>query len=158
MTADPAHRPATPASEAVDARLRGLLGYTVKRVSAVMMADAAQVLDPYGLRVTTFSALAVICDAADITQSALAQALAMERSNIVVIIDALEDAGLIARHRMDGDRRAYALRATLKGLRRRDAALAALMANEDQRLAALTPDERAQLAALLRRVRTGEPG
>lgn len=156
MTAEPARRDAA-APVDVDARLHGLLGYTVKRVSATMMADAARVLDPHGLRVTTFSALSVICDAPDITQSALAQALAMERSNIVVIIDTLEEAGLIARHRMDGDRRAYALRATLKGMRRRDAAMAALMANEDRQLAALTPDERLQLITLLRRVRTGGP-
>ncbi len=155
MTADPARATASESPDP-DARLHGLIGYTVKRVSAAMMADAARVLDPHGLRVTTFSALAVICDAPDITQSALAQALAMERSNIVVIIDKLEEAGLIARHRMDGDRRAYALRATLKGLRRRDAALAALMVNEEGQLAALTATERVQLSALLRRIRTGD--
>jgi DNA-binding MarR family transcriptional regulator len=157
MTLDPA-RTVAQTPDDVDARLHGLLGYTVKRVSSAMMADAARVLDPHGLRVTTFSALSVICDAPDITQSALAQALAMERSNIVVIIDTLEETGLIARHRMDGDRRAYALRATLKGLRRRDAALAALMANEDRELAALTPDERRQLSRLLRCIRTGGQG
>jgi len=153
MTADPAHT--TPTADEVDARLHRLLGYTVKRVSASMMADAARVLEPQGLRVTTFSALSVICDAPDITQSALAQALAMERSNIVVIIDALEEAGLIARHRTPGDRRAYALRATLKGIRRRDAALAALTVNEDRQLAGLSLQERDQLSALLRRIRTG---
>jgi DNA-binding MarR family transcriptional regulator len=145
----------TPTADEVDARLHRLLGYTVKRVSASMMADAARVLEPQGLRVTTFSALSVICDAPDITQSALAQALAMERSNIVVIIDALEEAGLIARHRTPGDRRAYALRATLKGIRRRDAALAALTVNEDRQLAGLSLQERDQLSALLRRIRTG---
>lgn len=153
MTADPARAAALP--DEVDARLHGLLGYTVKRVSSSMMTDAARVLEPQGLRVTTFSALSVICDAPDITQSALAQALAMERSNIVVIIDTLEEAGLIARHRTPGDRRAYALRATLKGIRRRDAALAALTVNEDRQLAALSPQERDLLSGLLRRIRTG---
>lgn len=157
MTLEPARTTAQTPDD-VDARLHRLLGYTVKRVASAMMTDAARVLDPHGLRVTTFSALSVICDAPDITQSALAQALAMERSNIVVIIDTLEETGLIARHRVNGDRRAYALRATLKGLRRRDAALAALMANEDRELAALTPEERRQLSGLLRRVRTGGQG
>ena len=145
---------ADPASPVVglDRGLRGLVGYNMKRAVHILQADAARVLDEFGLRITTFSALSVICDTPDVTQSQLAAALNMERSNTVVIIDTLEQADLIGRHRVPTDRRSYALRATLAGIKRREAASVALYAHEDRLLADLTPQERAQLIALLRRI------
>ncbi len=136
----------------LDRSLRQLVGYTMKRATHLMQADAARVLEPLGLRITTFSALSVICDTPDVTQSQLAASLNMERSNTVLIIDALEEAGLIGRHRVLSDRRSFALRATLAGIKRRRAAVAALEAHEDAMLAALSAEERATLVALLRRI------
>lgn len=148
----------TPAPEAVaeagplDRHLRGYAGYNVKRASNIMQSNAAKALDTYGLRITTFSALCVIVDNPDVTQSQLAAALNMERSNTVLIIDALEEANLIGRFRVPTDRRSYALRATLAGIKRRDAAARALTAAEEERLAGLNLEERAQLMELLRRI------
>ncbi|WP_319824903.1 MarR family winged helix-turn-helix transcriptional regulator [Thalassovita sp.] len=136
----------------LDSRLRDFVGYNVKRASNIMQSNAARTLDPFGLRITTFSALSVIVDCPDVTQSQLAAALNMERSNTVLIIDALEEAGLIGRFRVPTDRRSYALRATLAGIKRRDAAARALTAAEEERLANLSPEERAQLTALLSRI------
>lgn len=141
-----------PPPRGLDGALRQLVGYTMKRATNVIMADAARVLEPLGLRITTFSALSVICDTPDVTQSQLAASLNMERSNTVLIIDALEEAGLIGRHKVLTDRRSFALRATLTGTRRRRAAVAALEAHEDAILAGLSPEERATLVALLRRI------
>ena len=154
MTRKPATAPELPATSTVglDRSLRQLVGYTMKRATNVMMSDAARVLEPLGLRITTFSALSVICDTPDVTQSQLAASLNMERSNTVLIIDALEEAGLIGRHRVLTDRRSFALRATLAGTRRRRAAVAALEAHEDAMLAGLSAEERATLVALLRRI------
>ena len=148
---------ATTAQFGLDRALRDLVGYTMKRATNIIMADAARVLEPLGLRLTTFSALSVICDTPDVTQSQLAASLNMERSNTVLIIDALEEAGLIGRHRVLTDRRSFALRATLAGTRRRRAAVAALQAHEDVMLADLDAEERATLVALLRRIdRSGQ--
>lgn len=154
MTRKTAPAPETPIPSAtgLDRSLRQLVGYTMKRATNCMMADAARVLEPLGLRITTFSALSVICDTPDVTQSQLAASLNMERSNTVLIIDALEEAGLIGRHRVLTDRRSFALRATLTGTRRRRAAVAALEAHEDAMLADLSAEERATLVALLRRI------
>lgn len=145
-----------PSGIGLDAALRQLVGYTMKRATHLMQADAARVLEPLGLRITTFSALSVICDAVDVTQSQLAACLNMERSNTVLIIDALEEAGLIGRHRMLRDRRSFALRATAAGIKRRRAAVAALEAHENHMLADLTMIERDTLVALLRRIGTTE--
>ena len=148
----PAPELSAPSTVELDRSLRQLVGYTMKRATNLMQADAARVLEPLGLRITTFSALSVICDTPDVTQSQLAASLNMERSNTVLIIDALEEAGLIGRHRVLTDRRSFALRATLAGTRRRRAAVAALEAHEDAMLAGLTADERDTLVALLRRI------
>lgn len=136
----------------LDTSLRGLVGYSMKRATNMLQADASRVLDEYGLRITTFSALAVICDHPDVTQSQIAAALNMERSNTVLIIDALEQAGLIGRHRVPTDRRSYALRATLEGMKTRDAALKALAAHEDDMLRNLDQEERATLMALMGKI------
>lgn len=154
MARKPAPAPELPATSTVglDRSLRQLVGYTMKRATNLMQADAARVLEPLGLRITTFSALSVICDTPDVTQSHLAASLNMERSNTVLIIDALEEAGLIGRHRVLTDRRSFALRATLAGTRRRRAAVTALQAHEDAMLAVLSAEERDTLVALLRRI------
>jgi len=151
---DPKVAPSMTDTQAIgmDRALRQLVGYTMKRATNLMQADAARVLEPLGLRITTFSALSVICDTPDVTQSQLASSLNMERSNTVLIIDALEEAGLIGRHRVLSDRRSFALRATLAGMKRRKAAVAALEAHEDAMLSRLTDKERQTLVALLRRI------
>jgi DNA-binding MarR family transcriptional regulator len=155
MVRKPAKNPApTPEvqTEPLDRHLRNFAGYNVKRASNIMQSNAARSLEPFGLRITTFSALCVIVDNPDVTQSQLAAALNMERSNTVLIIDALEEAGLIGRFRVPTDRRSYALRATLAGIKRRDAASRALAEAEEERLVHLTEQERAQLTELLRRI------
>lgn len=99
----------------LDATLRDLTGYRLRRAASEVMAQVTAVLAPFGLRRTTFSALSVIADNPGLRQSQLAAALAIERPNLVQIIDELERAGLVVRERAEGDRRAYALRATKAG-------------------------------------------
>ncbi len=135
-----------------DRRLRQLFGYSLKRAYHRLQSDAIRVLDGMGLRITTFSALAVICDTPDLRQSQLAAALSMERSNTVVIVDALEQAGLIERRRVPTDRRSYALRATPAGRRLCERATEALHAHEDEMMTELDAAERAELMRLLRKV------
>ena len=102
----------------------------------------------------SFSTLSLIVDNPDIIQSRLAEALSMERSNLVLVIDELEQRELVTRGKVRGDRRAYALRATLKGRRLRDRALRAIAAHEDRLLADYSPDERARLIDMLNRIET----
>ncbi|QOL81608.1 MarR family winged helix-turn-helix transcriptional regulator [Pseudooceanicola spongiae] len=135
-----------------DRNLRGFVGYSLKRAYHLIQADAMRVLDPLGLRISTYSALAVICDNPDLRQSQLAEILSIERSNTVVIIDALEQPGLIARHRVPNDRRSYALRATPQGRRLHKEATRVLEAHENRLLTALSAEERQLMIDLLRRI------
>jgi hypothetical protein len=114
--ANPAH-PVQPGLSAsvCDETLRSFAGYSMKRAFNVVQADLSRALEPFGLRMMTFTALILIVDNPDLSQTALAGALAMERSNLVTIIDELENSGWILRNPAPNDRRSYALHATPAG-------------------------------------------
>ena len=69
----------------------------------------------HGLRRTTFSCLSLIIDNPGLKQSQMAEALAIERPNLVLIVEDLTSAGLVSKEVSPTDRRAYALNATAKG-------------------------------------------
>ncbi len=121
---------ATEVAQVSDETLRGFIGYHMKRAFNVLQADLNRVLKPHGLRMVTYSALVMIVENPGLRQSQLADALAIERPNLVVLLDELEDAGLITRDKVPTDRRAYALNPTLKGLKLAEAATAANRADE----------------------------
>ena len=100
-----------------DATLRGLVGYNMKRAFMVIGADLARTLEPFELRMLTFTALTLVADNPGLSQSQLAEAMQVERPNLVVIVDELETRGLITRDRVPTDRRTYALRITAEGAR-----------------------------------------
>lgn len=151
---NPLGEPDPAAVDAVsDATLRGLAGYNLKRAFNVIQADLAEVLNPLGLRMLTFSALALIVDNPGLTQTQLAEALTIKRPNLVLVLDELESLGLILRNPVPQDRRAYALTATLPGRRLRDRALAAIHAHEARMLAVLDAGEVAALTRALNKIR-----
>lgn len=129
--------------------LSSFIGYGLKRAYMTIHVDFLASLDHLGLRPGTFSALSIIVDNPDISQSQLARALAIERSGVVLIVDHLEGRKLVGRHRVPGDRRAYALRATLAGQRLREEAVTAIRRHEARVLAGLSADEQGSLRALL---------
>lgn len=135
-----------------DDTLRGLVGYNMKRAFNAIQADLNAVLEPFGLRIVTFSALVVITDNPGLSQSQLAEILAVERPNLVLIIDDLDRAKFITRTRAAGDRRAYELRATLAGRRLCEKARQAVAAHDARMTGGLTSQDRAALIAALRRI------
>jgi DNA-binding MarR family transcriptional regulator len=113
-----------------DTTLRGFLGYSMKRAFNVVQADLVETLKPFELRMLTYTALVLIVDNPGLRQAQLADAMDIERPNLVVIIDELERQELIIRDRVLNDRRAYALKATLAGRRLCGRAVAAVAAHE----------------------------
>ena len=82
-----------------DGILRSFLGYDMKRAFAAIHTDVNAALAPYGLRMLTFSVLAVIRENPGLRQSRLAEILLIERPNLVVILDELEGLDLVTRTR-----------------------------------------------------------
>lgn len=138
-------RPQATPQTAPDSPLDGLTGYLMKRAFSAVQDDLTRVLEPFGLRMLSFSALAVVADHPGISQSHLARALSVERSNMVLLLDGLEQAGLITRNAVPGNRRAHALRATAEGAELAVRALSAVRAHEARLFAPLSPAELASL-------------
>jgi DNA-binding MarR family transcriptional regulator len=142
----------------VDNELTGYIGYNLKRVLSLVHADLTQVLGTLDLRVVSFSVLSIVVRNPGINQTQLAEALKIERSNLVQLIDELSGKSLLARTPVAGDRRRYALMPTTTGKALYAKAEKAVAAHEARIFAMLDGAEQANLIALLRKVRMEWPG
>lgn len=145
--------PAPPIVDNVsDATLRGFVGYHMKRAFNVVQADLAATLKPFELRMITYSALVLIVDNPGLRQSQLADAMDIERPNLVVIVDELERRDLILREKVPTDRRAYALMPTLAGRQLCEKAVAAVRDHEARLLAGLSRPDIEEAIRVMRRI------
>lgn len=142
-------------AEISDDVLRGFIGYRMKRAFNVLQADLHRVLKPYNLRMVSYSALALIVENPGARQSELADALAIERPNLVVLLDGLEEAGLIRREKVPQDRRAYALMPTPKGSAVAARASAAIRADEARLLQGVDAEARRVAIEVMTRIEKG---
>lgn len=134
---------------AADATLRALTGYCLRRASVAAMGTFARVFAAHGLRRTTFSVLTLVAERPGLRQAQLAEALAIERPNLVQIVGELEGKGLLRRETDTGDRRAQALYPTPAGQRLVTRAMADVAAQEARLLQGLTPPQVRALRAAL---------
>lgn len=135
--------------QVADTVLTSLIGYRLKRAYMQIHPVAQRVMAEDDLRVVSFSCLSIITDNPGIVQSELADALKMERSNLVVVIDELEQRGLIGRKKVPTDRRRYALTTTLRGRQLRDRVATKVRQAEDEVFARLDTQDRAFLLTVL---------
>jgi DNA-binding MarR family transcriptional regulator len=129
--------------------LPGFTGYLIKRAWVTIQRDLRELLLGFNLNQRSMSVLSVVIANPDINQSDVAAALSIERSGMVVIVDELEGLDLIRRERALTDRRAYALRATLKGQHLNDKVKAEIIAHEDRIFANITKAERDSLHQIM---------
>lgn len=152
-------KPDTPTeiSSVSDKALQQFMGYHLKRAFNVIRSDLSQTLEPLGLRMITYSALVLITDNPGVRQSQLATSLDIERPNLVVVIDELEQRELIVRERVPTDRRANALQATLAGQRLCQKAIEADLTHEAELLSGISEEERKIVIKAMRIIgRTGK--
>jgi DNA-binding MarR family transcriptional regulator len=116
-----------------------LLGYQLRRATAVLMADFVRVLVDFELRPAEITTLLIIADNPDCSQSEVGEALAIKRANMVPIIAKLIERGLVARTRVDG--RSLALRVTAAGQAQADEAWRRIHAHEARFKALLEPGD-----------------
>lgn len=125
------------------------IGYHLKRAFNLVQSDLAMTLKPLELRMLTYTALVLIVDNPGLSQAQIADAMGIERPNLVVIIDELEQRELITRERTPTDRRVYSLNATLAGRRLCKRAVAADIAHENRLFAGIDEKSRASLIQIL---------
>jgi DNA-binding MarR family transcriptional regulator len=140
-------------AEAPEPELEGFIGYNLKRAYVILRADFRRALGEDGFSPRAFSALSLVVQYPNITQTGLARMLGVERSGLVAIVDDLERRGLIRRGTVQGDRRVQALMPTRAGVEALVDAVAAVRDHEDRLFAAFTAEERDTLMALLQKIR-----
>lgn len=137
---------------APDATLSSFMGYDMKRAFNVIQNDLNVTLQPFGLRMVTFSVLVVIRDNPGLKQTQLAEILSIERPNMVLVLDDLEQMGAVVRGRSPDDRRAHELTVTLKGRRLCDRAIDAVRRHDARLAAGISDAARRSLHAALRQI------
>lgn len=138
----------------IDHSLRQFSGYNIKRAFSVIQSDVNATLRPFGLRMLSYSVLSVISAQAGLRQSQLADALAMERPNVVQLIDELEQAGWITRNRDPEDRRAWILTSTAEGRKVCQAATHAVKDHDTRLTRGLSASDKAILIRCLQQIET----
>jgi DNA-binding MarR family transcriptional regulator len=133
-------------------RLWALPSWLVNRVALTATRLTADQLATLDLTRKDFSVLATLDEFGAASQAAIGRRLALDRSDLHAVVNALEHRGLIERARDADDRRRNVVKLTAKGraaLKRLDARVAQA---QDELLAPLSSAERQQLIALLARV------
>lgn len=129
-----------------------LLGYNLRRAQVAVFGDFARAVGEPELTPGRFGVLTIIQANPGLNQTQLAEALGIDRSTVVSLIDRLESRGWVERAPSLTDRRSYALRLSPAG----EALLAVLkrrVREHEARIARnLTPTEQRALIKLLRRI------
>src|SRR5438874_8589273 len=125
--------------------LLGRLGYALKTRSIAEFAEEG--FTPYH-----FSVLALLEEGSRETQATIADALRIDRSQLVGLLDGLEERGLIERRRDPNDRRRHLVSLTPAGRQQLTSLRKTVEQSEEEVLAPLDPEERATLQSLLLRV------
>jgi DNA-binding MarR family transcriptional regulator len=112
-------------------------------------------LGEFGLRPRHHITLTLLRDLGETGQADLAAALRIDRTNLVGLLNELEERGLIERRRSPQDRRRHTVALTAKGRRQLAKAEFAMLAIESEVLACLDIDERRRLHDLLLRAVVG---
>jgi DNA-binding MarR family transcriptional regulator len=133
-----------------------LIGYMLRRAQIAVFQDVFRAFAEVGIRPAQFSVLTVLAHNPGRTQSQVAAALGIKRTNFVALIDSLERRGLAERRPAPVDRRSHALHLTDAGkaaLRRLNRLVDRLETGMIRRIG---PHRRAVLLELLSRLAEGE--
>ena len=133
--------------------LENLVGYNLKRAYVIVQADYRRALGADGLSARSFTALSLVVQNPEITQSELSRLLGIERSGLVAIVDELEQHEYVSRTQVPGDRRVQALVPTKAGVKAYAKTLAKVQEHENKLLSSLTATEKKALLKLLHKVR-----
>jgi DNA-binding MarR family transcriptional regulator len=131
---------------------RGQSGPLLELIARRIRAEAESEIETFNLRPRHVIALTLLQLVGEQSQSDLGEALRVDRTNLVGLLNDLEGAELIERRRSSEDRRRHTVSLTAAGIRRL-AELELALADAEQRvLGVLDSDQQATLHALLEQV------
>lgn len=129
-----------------------LLGYQLRRAQLAVFENFAEVVGASELTPGQFGVLVVIEANPGLSQTRLGNALGVDRSTVVAVIDRLEQRGLVLRQAAPNDRRSHALHLSEAGKVTLNRLMERVRIHEQVITQNLTETERASLLAMLRRI------
>lgn len=142
-------RGAADRAAAQSAKLDDDVVFLAVKLGAAGTRAANEALDALGLRARPYSVLALAAVEPYPTQRELAEQLALDPSQIVALVDGLQDAGHVTRDPDPADRRSKIVVATTAGRALAAEAAALVAASERDVLGVLSARERLELGRLL---------
>lgn len=132
-----------------------LIGYVLRRAQLVVFQDFFQSFAPFDIRPAQFSVLTIIERNPGLTQSQVAAALGIKRTNFVGMLDELEKRGLAERRAGARDKRSYALYLTAEGTALMRKLKPVLKAHESRMVGLVGEEGRDRLVELLHEIADG---
>jgi DNA-binding MarR family transcriptional regulator len=130
---------------------RQLVGPLLEHLARRLRAASESEIDQFGLRARHVIALTLLRDFGERQQSDLAVLLRIDPTNLVGLLNELEEAGLIERRRSTQDRRRHTVALTAAGAKRLAEIEEVLLEVERRMLGALDDEQHASLHQLLQR-------
>ena len=137
---------------AVPEELRACTAFLLARVGSAIKMTAIEEFERHGVGMYEYSVLATLAEGVKETQATIADALKLDRSQLVGVLDGLEDAGLIERRRDQSDRRRHTVSLTPAGKKQLVKMRMSIKRIEDSFLEPLDDKARAALHDALLRV------
>jgi DNA-binding MarR family transcriptional regulator len=132
--------------------LTSLLGYHLRRAQVAVFQDFTRTTGAADITPGQFGVLTVIEANPGLSQTQLGNALGIDRSTVVAVIDRLETRGLVVRAAQPNDRRSHALKLSPAGIELRRRVEDMVRAHERHIARGLSAAEKVQLVQLLDRI------
>lgn len=145
-------RPGDSGGKLAQGGLADLLGYQLRKAQVAAYQNFAEVLESQDISPGQVGVLLLVRANPGVNQTRVGNALGIDRSTLVAVIDRLEGRRLIARTPSPRDRRSHALMLTPAGKSYLETMLPRLREHERQIAAGLSGEERRSLIALLGKV------
>jgi DNA-binding MarR family transcriptional regulator len=121
----------------------------VIKLGRITMHRFTEALEPFGIRPRHVAALIELRDSGELTQQMLCGQLHLDPTNLVAILNELEQRGYATRRRDPADRRRHLVEVSKKGIALIEKVSDVMDGVEDELLDGLEPARRKQLEGLL---------
>jgi|SRR5436190_118440 len=119
------------------------------KLGRITLHRFTEALEPFGIRPRHVAALIELRDSGELTQQSLCGQLHLDPTNLVAVLNELEQTGLATRRRDPADRRRHIVEVTRKGVAVLEKVSEVMDGVEEDLLAGLDPAERGQLEGLM---------